>query len=224
MSAWFKSAKTIFVIVLFAYIQGVRQSSWILTPNFFLTWIEIWSSYLVRWRYGWLGLITCIKHWDMQQCKSKNTWVSLNHLKIQFLENLQIARQNAKLSNVNWYKFIRNEKNNGGIKFGNIMRVFLGSPRIWKMFPGNAMKLSPRIDRNWNRHFLILWFAPLCSQPFGYQTPIYMHVIKPNHPYFQHTKYDVDISIHVRKMWGAKIQLDCRTPCSNIWGMLWKHS
>ena len=40
-----------------------------------------------------------------------------------------------------------------------------------------------------------------------------MHVKKPHHLHFQHTKYEPDISNHARKKWGVKIEVDCRTPC-----------
>ena len=34
--------------------------------------------------------------------------------------------------------------------------------------------------------------------------------------YFQHTKFEPDISMHARKKWGVKITVDCGTPCSSI--------
>ena len=49
---------------------------------------------------------------------------------------------------------------------------------------------------------------------FGHQSTCFIHVIKPDHPYFQHTKYEPDTSRHAREKWGVKIVLDFRTPCS----------
>ena len=40
-------------------IQGVRQSTTILTPHLFPAFLEISGSYLVCSKYRWLGLITC---------------------------------------------------------------------------------------------------------------------------------------------------------------------
>ena len=40
-------------------LQGVRQSTTILTPHLFSAFLEISGSYLVCSKYRWLGLITC---------------------------------------------------------------------------------------------------------------------------------------------------------------------
>ena len=53
-----------------------------------------------------------------------------------------------------------------------------------------------------------------------------MHVKKPDHPYFQHTKNEPDILSHARKKWGVKITVDFQSPCmmlvdsKNIYGDL----
>ena len=39
---------------------------------------------------------------------------------------------------------------------------------------------------------------------------------KPHHPYFQHTKYEPDISNYARKKWGVKITVDFQSPCSKM--------
>ena len=48
-----------FVFLGLALIQGVRQSTTILTPHLFSAFLEISGSYLVCSKYRWLGLITC---------------------------------------------------------------------------------------------------------------------------------------------------------------------
>ena len=53
-------------------------------------------------------------------------------------------------------------------------------------------------------------FAESC----GHQSLCSIHVIKPTHPNFDHTKYEPDISNLARKKWGVKIEVDCRTPCN----------
>ena len=55
-------------------------------------------------------------------------------------------------------------------------------------------------------------FAESC----GHQSLCSIHVIKPTHPNFDHTKYEPDISSLARKKWGFKIEVDCRTPCRII--------
>ena len=52
------------------------------------------------------------------------------------------------------------------------------------------------------------------SESCGHQSLCSIHVIKPTHPNFEHTKYEPDISSHARKKWGVKITGDFRTPCS----------
>ena len=42
-----------------SFLQGVRQSTTILTPHLFSAFLEISGSYLVCSKYRWLGLITC---------------------------------------------------------------------------------------------------------------------------------------------------------------------
>ena len=47
-----------------ALLQGVRKTGAILTPHFFLAWLDISSSYLVCSKFGRVDLITCIEHRD----------------------------------------------------------------------------------------------------------------------------------------------------------------
>ena len=57
-------------------LQGVPQSTVILTPHFFLACIEISGSNLVCWKYRWKGFFTCIKHRDGWPFDWENTWES----------------------------------------------------------------------------------------------------------------------------------------------------
>ena len=55
-----RSAQVTVASSLFEYVlQGVRQSTTILTPHLFPAFLEISGSYLVCSKYRWLGLITC---------------------------------------------------------------------------------------------------------------------------------------------------------------------
>ena len=48
-------------------------------------------------------------------------------------------------------------------------------------------------------------FVQLFFKSHGHQSLCFIHVKKPDHPYFQHTKYDPDISSHTGKRGVSKL-------------------
>ena len=113
--------------------------------------------------------------------------------------------------------FTQNGKNDSEFQFGNIMLGWFASPRFERRFLDNAIKSSSRIWEPWRKtaFYNLLQLIQLFSESFGHPSLCFIHVIKPDHPYFEHTKYEPDTSRHAREKWGVKIVLDFRTPCSS---------
>ena len=113
--------------------------------------------------------------------------------------------------------FTQNGKNDSEFHFGNIMLGWFASPRFERRFLDNAIKSSSRIWEPWRKtaFYNLLQLIQLFSESFGHPSLCFIHVIKPDHPYFEHTKYEPDTSRHAREKWGVKIVLDFRTPCTS---------
>ena len=70
--------------------------------------------------------------------------------------------------------------------------------------------------------FWTFWFWQVFSQSYGHLSLCSIHVIKSTHPFFEHTKYEPDMSNHARKKWRVKIAPVFRTPCRLVHFSPWE--
>merc|ERR1712020_746351 len=95
------------------------------------------------------------------------------------------------------------------------MWAYPASARLKTRFFDNEIKSFTRIWQ-WSRKtefFYMFELSQVFSESCGHQSLCSIHVIKPTHPNFDHTKYEPDISNLARKKWGVKIEVNCQTPC-----------
>ena len=54
---------------------------------------------------------------------------------------------------------------------------------------------------------------PLFPETYGHPSLSFIHQTKPNTSYFEHLKFEPDLSTYAREKGGVKIVMDCGTPC-----------
>ena len=132
-------------------------------------------------------------------------------------------RPNSMSRDVKWHKFTKNElwvgktlPHDVAILNCTIIIFIFGKFMSFNVSLHRAWSHSACIQRSSQRTELLTmsWFVLLFSESQGDQSLCFIHVKKPHHPYFQHTKYEPDISSHARKKWGVKITVDFGSPCS----------